>query len=222
VENGSAGINIGQRTHLVAGSDLTVNALGERTARIGDFLSSPGVFAAGTASAASSSLDKASRVTVTVGGEVILKAGGRLTVHATTDGTAYVSSAAPISLSGPAKASRAETTTTSVASVDLGNSSIVAQVVDLSAVTNVLVQNEAKGSTSVVTGGDVLKQNDIVNVTATISSGSKFHLKAVDMPLPVVEAKAKADGLTNSKPRDVVNGGSRKAETDLQGTIILG
>jgi hypothetical protein len=221
VENGSAGINIGQRTDLVAGSDLTINALGEPT-RIGNSLGSPGVFAAGAASAASSFLDKASRVTVTVGDGVMLKARGRLKVHARTDGTAHVSSSAPISLSGPAKASRAETTTTSVASVNLGNSSIVAHVVDLSAVTNVLVKNEAKGSTSVVTGGDVLKQHDIVNVTATISSGSKFHLKAVDMPHPVVEAKAKADGLTNREPRNVVNGGSKKAETHLQGTIILG
>jgi hypothetical protein len=222
VENGSAGINIGQRTHLVAGSDLTVNASEVPTVTIGPVYIR-GVFATGTASSASSKLVRTSHATVTVGDEVNLKAGGRLAVHATTDGTTHVSSAAPFSLSGPSKSSRADSETTSVSSIDLGNSSVSAQVVDLSAKTNVLVENELKGFSPVLPGGTSLNQNDKVSVTATIKSGSKFYLKAVEWnPLPVAVANAIADGLTNNDPRHVIDGGNKPVrKIDLLGDIRL-
>jgi hypothetical protein len=107
-------------------------------------------------------------------------------------------------------------------SVLLGNSNLSGRDVSLSASNELNVTNQADGSTSFFTGGDVLKQNDTVKLVARVTSGTGFRLKAASLA-PTASAKASVvNGSTNGLPRTFIDTLDRTEDVSLKGQKEIG
>ncbi|MFO0840973.1 MAG: hypothetical protein U0797_01060 [Gemmataceae bacterium] len=221
VQAGVASTDVGAGTALTAGTDLTVSAF-ESQAIVNGSVLVGFLRAEGAASSATSSFSKSSGVSVVAGDGAALTAGGRLTVSASTGGTTSVESSAPIGgLFKPALPSRASTAIGSLTAVRLGNSALSGRDVSLSATTTESVTNVGYGSTSFFTGGDVLRQNDVVGVSALVTSGAGFRLKAATLSATANATASAVNGSTNGNPRTTINSLSRSEDVSLNGQINL-
>jgi hypothetical protein len=218
-ELGGASTNIGAGTGLTAGTDLTVSA-SESRASVAGSVQVGFLEADGAGNKASSSLIKSSTVAVNVGDGATLTAGGRLKVNAAASGDPNVQSLAAIGgLSRPAFPSSATSSTVLHTTVQLGNSVLSGRDVSLSASNGLTVTNQADGSTSLFTGGDVLKQNDTATLIAAVTSGTGFRLKATTL-VPTASATASAvNGSTNGSPRTIIDTLDRIEDVSLNGQI---
>ena len=219
-ENGNATANIGAGTVLTAGGDLAVST-SEGQASVGGTSVIGSLRADGSGNSARSDVTHTAVSQVLVGAAAKFTAAGKLGVTAAFFSTPAVGSSAAIgSVFRPAQSSTATSTTKSTAAVDLGDAVLAGRDVTLSATGRVSVFNDASGSDSFFTGGNVLSQNDAVAATGAVTSGAGFKLSATNLRV-AAGTSASANGQTNGKARTGIDSLSTPESIALNGRITL-